>query len=123
MPDQNSNKGYSHDFQDRERTGTPVDYLEETSAEITPPMTYNATTRPVTSDVGRDREVVGGKGIGITALLISILSLFVMPIILGIVGIVLGFVARSRGASALGTWAISLGAISIIIGIFIAPFF
>lgn len=123
MPDQNSNEGYSHDFQDRERTGTPVDYLEETSAEITPPMTYNATTRPVTSDVERDREVVGGKGIGITALLISILSLFVMPIILGIVGIVFGFVARSRGASALGTWAISLGAISIIIGIFIAPFF
>lgn len=122
MADQNSNEGYSHDFQDRERTGSPVDYLEETSAEITPPMTYNAT-RPVTSDVGRDREVVGGKGIGITALIISILSLFVMPIILGIVGIVLGFVARRRGASALGTWAITLGAISIIIGIFIAPFF
>ena len=122
MADKNSNEGYSHDFQDRERTGSPVDYLEETSAEITPPMTYNAT-RPVTSNVERDRDAVGGKGIGITALVISILSLFVMPIILGIVGIVLGFVARRRGASALGTWAISLGAISIIIGIFIAPFF
>ncbi|WP_312093196.1 DUF4190 domain-containing protein [Niallia sp.] len=122
MADQNSNEGYSHDFQDRERTGSPVDYLEETSAEITPPMTYNAT-RPVTSNVERDRGSVGGKGIGIAALLISILSLFVMPIILGIVGIVLGFVARRRGANALGTWAITLGAISIIIGIFIAPFF
>ncbi|WP_400242423.1 DUF4190 domain-containing protein [Niallia sp. JL1B1071] len=122
MADQNSNEGYSHDFQDRERTGSPVDYLEETSAEITPPMAFNAT-RPVTSEVERDRSVVGGKGIGITALVISILSLFVMPIILGIVGIVLGFIARRRGASALGTWAITLGAISIIIGIFIAPFF
>ncbi|MCM3360867.1 DUF4190 domain-containing protein [Niallia sp. Sow4_A1] len=122
MADQNSNEGYSHDFQDRERTGSPVDYLEETSAEITPPMTFN-DTRPVTSDVERDRNIVGGKGIGITALVISILSLFVMPIILGIVGIVLGFIARKKGASALGTWAISLGAISIIIGIFIAPFF
>ncbi|MDR4314368.1 YqfX [Niallia circulans] len=130
MADQNSNEGYSHDFQDRERTKSPVDYLEETSAEITPPMTYNATppmtsadTRPVTSDVEGDRGVVGGKGVGIAALVISILSLFVMPIILGIVGIVLGFVARSKGASSLGTWAIALGAISIIIGIFIAPFF
>jgi hypothetical protein len=36
---------------------------------------------------------------------------------------VLGFVARRRGAESLGAWAIGLGAISIIVGIFVLPFF
>jgi hypothetical protein len=36
---------------------------------------------------------------------------------------VLGFVARRRGAEGLGAWAIGIGAISIILGMFILPFF
>ncbi|MBR8645374.1 hypothetical protein KEH51_17945 [[Brevibacterium] frigoritolerans] len=63
-----------------------------------------------------------GKAIGVIALIISILSLFMMPFILGIVGIIVGIVARSRGSN-LGTWAIGIGVVSIIVGIFIAPFF
>ncbi|MFT8320369.1 MAG: DUF4190 domain-containing protein [Bacillus sp. (in: firmicutes)] len=114
MADYNSNEEY--DRRDREQHGiSDEDFLEETSAEFAAPITYN-------NDRDTEREK-GGKGVGITALILSIISLFVWPIVLGAVGIVLGFVARRRGALSLGTWAISLGAISIIIGIFLAPFF
>lgn len=97
----------------------PADYLEETSAEIAAPATYNRGGM-----MTRTGEMAqGGRGIGIAALVVSILSLFVAPILFGAVGIVLGFVARRRGATGLGSWAIGIGAISIIVGMFILPFF
>jgi hypothetical protein len=68
-------------------------------------------------------NVTGGKGIGGLALALSILSLFVLPIILGAAGIIIGFIARRRGATSLGSWAIGIGAVSIIVGMFILPFF
>ncbi|WP_232732139.1 DUF308 domain-containing protein [Bacillus sp. mrc49] len=99
-------------------------YHEETSAEI--------STMPRRSRSYKDESVVGaddsgdvasrGKVIGVVALIISILSLFMMPFLLGIAGIIVGIVARSRGSN-LGTWAIGIGALSIIVGIFILPFF
>ncbi|MCK1991523.1 DUF308 domain-containing protein [Peribacillus muralis] len=99
-------------------------YHEETSAEI--------STLPQRSRSFKDGSVVGavdsgevasrGKTIGVIALIISILSLFMMPFLLGIAGIIVGIVARSRGSN-LGTWAIGIGALSIIVGIFILPFF
>jgi hypothetical protein len=97
----------------------PSEYKEETAAEIAAPVPL----------VGRrDREenrerAEGGTGMGWAALALSILSLFVMPILFGAAGIVLGFVARRRGAEGLGAWAIGIGALSIVVGIFILPFF
>jgi hypothetical protein len=95
------------------------EYREETAAEIAAPA-------PLIR--GREHEeerekAAGGTGIGTLALILSILSLFVLPILFGAAGIVLGFVARRRGATGLGAWAIGIGAISIVIGIFILPFF
>ncbi|MEH7302068.1 hypothetical protein [Neobacillus drentensis] len=94
-------------------------YREETAAEIAAPVPV------VRRDVRTgDRErAEGGTGIGTLAIALSILSLFVMPILFGAAGIVLGFVARRRGAEGLGAWAIGIGAISIILGMFILPFF
>lgn len=97
----------------------PSDYREEAAAEIAAPVPLIRT---------RDREenrerAEGGTGMGWAALVLSILSLFVMPILFGAAGIVLGFIARRRGAEGLGAWAIGIGAISIIVGIFILPFF
>lgn len=90
-------------------------YNEETAAEIAEPLTLR------TKD--SDREQTGaGTGLGLTALALSILSLFVFPVLLGIAGIVLGFVARRRGAAS-GSWAIGIGALSLILGLFILPFF
>jgi hypothetical protein len=97
----------------------PADYLEETSAEIAAPTTFNRER--TTNNVGQTMK--SGTGIGFAALIISILSLFVAPILFGAVGIVLGFIARRRGATGLGSWAIGIGAISIIVGMFILPFF
>jgi hypothetical protein len=101
------------------------EYKEETAAEIAAPVPI---TRPTFQERSKDGSGAGtdtkaGTGMGWAALALSILSLFVMPILFGAAGIVLGFVARRRGAEGLGAWAIGIGAISIIVGIFILPFF
>lgn len=95
---------------------------EETAAEIAAPVPLNRGRDRQDTDQTTDRAA-GGAGLGTLALALSILSLFVLPILFGAAGIVLGFVARRRGAEGLGAWAIGIGAVSIIIGIFILPFF
>ncbi len=60
---------------------------------------------------------------GWVGIALSVISFFIMPIILGAAGIVLGFISRSRGADALGNTAIVAGAVSIIISLFVIPFF
>ncbi len=95
------------------------EYKEETAAEIAAPI-------PAVSERDRNdnrERAAGWSGMGTIALALSILSLFVMPILFGAAGIVLGFVARRRGAEGLGAWAIGIGVVSIIVGIFILPFF
>lgn len=105
------------------------DYIEETSAEIAAPvapiapLTLNRSTITERDTKDRGDTQTGGRGIGFTALALSIISLFVLPILFGAAGIILGFVARRRGAESLGSWAIGIGAIAIIVGIFILPFF
>ncbi|MBP1968684.1 hypothetical protein J2Z83_000778 [Virgibacillus natechei] len=54
---------------------------------------------------------------------LSIISFFMMPIILGGSGIILGFISRARGADTLGNIAIVAGAISILVTLFVIPFF
>jgi hypothetical protein len=102
-----------------------ADYLEETSAEMAAPVTFGRDYDNG-RDLNRDRKTdtgTGGTGLGFAAIILSILSLFVAPILFGAAGIVLGFVARRRGAQSLGSWAIGIGVVSIILGIFILPFF
>jgi hypothetical protein len=109
---------------------------EETAVEIAPnPVAYNRPVlqnpeeeRPLTeatvSSVD-DEEVegmVGGRGIGGLALVLSILSLFLAPIILGAAGIITGFIARRRGAGALGAWSIGIGILSMVTRLLISPF-
>ncbi|MCM3765300.1 DUF4190 domain-containing protein [Neobacillus niacini] len=99
-------------------------HREETAAEIAAPvpLTRNKPQQTNQQQNGQS-QAMGGAGLGTLALALSILSLFVMPILFGAAGIVLGFVARRRGAQGMGAWAIGIGAVSIIIGIFILPFF
>lgn len=94
-------------------------YREETAAEIAAPVTLNRRETSADTNAGAKE---GGGAIGLSALALSILSLFVFPVLFGGAGIILGFIARGRGSSA-GTWAITIGAISLILGIFILPFF
>ncbi|KEZ51035.1 DUF308 domain-containing protein [Metabacillus indicus] len=106
--------GYSRDFRD--------DYREETAAELAAPATLRRE-----ADYDRRDEEEGvrtdGRRMGYLAIVLSVISLFVFPVILGAAGIIVGFVARRRGAEALGGWAIGIGIVSLILGIFILPFF
>ncbi|WGG44246.1 DUF4190 domain-containing protein [Rossellomorea sp. DA94] len=95
------------------------DYREETAAEIAAPMNVS---RDFEDDTAED-ATTSGRVLGYSALALSILSLFILPVIMGAAGIVLGFVARRRGAEMLGAWAIGIGAVSIIVGLFVLPFF
>ncbi|CAN7320803.1 DUF4190 domain-containing protein [Rossellomorea sp. LjRoot5] len=95
------------------------DYREETAAEIAAPMNVS---RGFEDDATED-ATTSGRVLGYSALALSILSLFILPVIMGAAGIVLGFVARRRGAEMLGAWAIGIGAVSIIVGLFVLPFF
>lgn len=106
---------------DEKNQNGAADYTEETSAELAAPMVYD---RGENKEGERDRETAtGGRGVGIVGLALSIISLFVLPILFGATGIVLGFIARRRGATSLGSWAIGIGVVSIIVGMFILPFF
>ncbi|MGN7299249.1 DUF4190 domain-containing protein [Fredinandcohnia aciditolerans] len=99
-------------------------YDEETAAEVAAPINYGTTRREANYEGNNtDDRVAGGAGLGWLALALSIISLFVMPVLLGAAGIIIGFIARRRGATGLGAWAIGIGAVSIIVGIFILPFF
>ncbi|MEH7885485.1 hypothetical protein V7654_14325 [Bacillus sp. JJ1609] len=90
-------------------------YREETAAEIAAPA-------PLIRRGSDEETETGGRGLAYSALALSILSLFILPVLFGAAGIILGFMARRRG-SALGSWAIGIGVISILVGIFILPFF
>ncbi|WP_409270672.1 DUF308 domain-containing protein [Neobacillus sp. SCS-31] len=96
---------------------------EETAAEIAAPVPIRQNRKEERAGQrGMDQETAGGM-LGFAALALSILSLFLMPVILGAAGIIVGFLAMRRGATKSGGWAIGIGAISLIIGIFITPFF
>lgn len=92
---------------DRDR----INYEEETAAEYTPSV---RTER---------QEESGGEWFGYIGLALAILSLFVYPVLFGAIAIVLGFMARRRNSTGVGSWAIGIGTLSVILGIFIAPFF
>ncbi|APH04366.1 DUF4190 domain-containing protein [Bacillus weihaiensis] len=99
-----------------------TDYQTESAAEIAAPV--NMRNNYTAETVDTEDEVVGeGRGMGFLALALSIISLFILPVILGAAGIIVGFIARRRGAKATGAWAIGIGAASIVLGIFITPFF
>lgn len=107
---------------------TESDFNEETAAEVAPNLGLaggfaDDADRPRAFDRPNVEEQSGGKVMGAIALALSILSLFYSPVLLGAAGIIIGFISRRRGATGLGNWAIGIGVVSMIIGLFIAPFF
>ncbi|RDU35464.1 hypothetical protein DRW41_18220 [Neobacillus piezotolerans] len=99
------------------------DNREETAAELAAPVPIRQNRMEERYDQREmDRDTAGGM-LGFAGLALAILSLFIMPVILGAAGIIVGFLAMRRGATKSGGWAIGIGAISLIIGIFITPFF
>lgn len=92
-------------------------YHLETAAEIAEPLPFRE------EDAADGEHEGGGKTMGYIGLVLSIISFFALPILFGAAGIILGFLARRRGEENVGAWAIGLGAVSIIVGIFVLPFF
>ena len=101
-----------------EREGEGREYLEETAAEV-------AVPRTIVEDRERNFEESSGAGtgVGVIALILSILSLFVLPVLFSIGGIVIGFIARRGQAQTLGSWAIGIGVVSLFVTMFVRPFF
>jgi hypothetical protein len=103
------------------------DYNEETAAEVTPiqPTIKDSFSKSEEQNQGLNEEAgdTEGRGTGMIAIALSILSLFFLPVLLGSIGLIVGFIARRRGARSLGNWAIGIGAASVIISLFFAPFF
>ncbi|WP_062355817.1 hypothetical protein [Bacillus kwashiorkori] len=104
------------DFKDEYKSAQTNRYDEETAAEMAVPINRTRTTEQTNAEQG-------GRGLGIAALVLSILALFMAPVLFGGAGVVLGFMAKKRGANSLGNWAIGVGAFAAIIGLLIAPFF
>ncbi|MCH5583903.1 DUF4190 domain-containing protein [Shimazuella sp. AN120528] len=85
----------------------------ETAAELTP-----TGVNPV--DASREERKENGTGIGVTALVLSILGFFLYPFILSVLGIILGIVGGLRGSAA-GWWAVGIGAFILLIRILAFP--
>lgn len=86
----------------------------ETAAELTP-----SGVKPVDDPRIEDRAV-NGTGIGVTALIVSLLAFFLFPFVLSTVAIILGIVGGKRGSAA-GWWAVGIGAFVLLIRILIFP--
>ncbi|WP_017755806.1 hypothetical protein [Calidifontibacillus oryziterrae] len=100
-----------NEFQEKSERQDDNNFMEETAAEVAPRLD-RAT-----------EEVTGGAGMGAIALALSLLSLFFAPVLMGAAGIIVGFIARRRGATGLGSWAIGIGAVSMLIALFVRPFY
>lgn len=103
-----------------------INQSNERDEEFAAELTANDFNGPIASEsekVNTKSEVEAKTGFGWFAVVASILSFFLMPIFLSAVGIIIGFVAKSRGADTLGNTAIIAGALSMIITLFIVPFF
>ncbi|WP_025026618.1 DUF308 domain-containing protein [Caldalkalibacillus mannanilyticus] len=112
---------------------------EETAAEVSPMTQGSYLPRdrqqesPDTEFEGDRREQMqnietmeeqeaGGTGLGWTALVLSIISLFFLPLLTASIGVITGFFAFRNGARTLGMWAIAIGLFSIVLGLFFTPF-
>lgn len=133
MADENKFKSPEQDrFSNPDYRGiTPLDqeierdYNTESAAEIAAPVYVNRNNTKSdykSEDVNQDGQTAG-RGMGFLALAMSIISLFFLPVLLGAAGIIVGFIARRKGAKTIGAWAIGIGIVSLVLGIFITPFF
>ncbi|MGE5703677.1 MAG: DUF456 domain-containing protein, partial [Clostridia bacterium] len=103
----------------RNRTEATDATKYETSAEIAPPL-----RTPLVNDAHDPKpdEQATGTGLGMTAIGLSILSLFILPYLTAPVGIVLGYMAFRRNTRTLGLWSMIIGALSLIGALVVYPY-
>ncbi|MFC7440577.1 hypothetical protein [Laceyella putida] len=111
---------------DEENKAHDNDFDEEVAAEFSPTpagVPIRTTDKGLKDEKDRDRADVEnkGNGLGITALILAVLSFFMLPFLLAPAGIIIGAVAARRG-SGWGIWAVVVGIIAVIVSLFILPF-
>ncbi|MBM7097068.1 MULTISPECIES: DUF308 domain-containing protein [Alteribacter] len=112
------------DFNEREADQEyDREYREETAAEVAPDARLTDTAADNDGEADYTEDATEGKGLGAIAVALAIVSLFFLPVILGAAAIVMGFITRAKGHAGLGYTAIGIGAFSIIISLFLSPFF
>lgn len=92
----------------------------EVASEVAPTLP-RTTSRSPESDTTAENNP--GGGLGMTALGLSILSLFLFPYVLAPIGMVIGFLAYRRGARTMGIWSMVIGAVAILGALVIYPYF
>ncbi|MGA8941883.1 MAG: DUF308 domain-containing protein [Thermoactinomyces sp.] len=102
--------------EDRQEGRSSLRNDEEVAQEVSP----NPVMMRDRKGEGTENEA-GGTGLGITALILSILAFFVWPFVLSIAGIIVGIFAVRR-KSALGWWAVAAGIVALILAFFLFPF-
>lgn len=118
MPDQQKKNN------EEENKVRSKDYDEEVAAEFSPtPAGIPIKTNEDEDDRDRHRgqREYNGKGLGITALVLAVLSFFMWPYLFAPAGIIIGAIAARRGSS-WGIWAVVVGIIAVIIALVILPF-
>lgn len=98
-------------------------FREETAAEPGIGARPDMVTDREKEDRGETARLDNERFLGITGLVISVLSLFVWPIVMGIIGGVVGYFAYRRGARALGMWAMGIALVSILGTMVLSPIF
>jgi len=88
-------------------------------AQISPD--YNYKDEPARD--GKIENTNRGIWLGYASLLVGIVALFTSPILFGVMAIILGVIARKAGGEKAGSWGIGLGTVSIVLGLFLIPFF
>lgn len=78
--------------------------------------------RPQIQSQSNNGAKTAGRGMGITAIVLAIISLFILPVLLGPVSIVLGYLAYSKGQRSLGLWSMVLGALAFLAAVLFLPY-
>ncbi|MRG29361.1 hypothetical protein [Laceyella tengchongensis] len=108
---------------DEEERVSKLDHDEEVAAEFSPtPAGIPIRTNNKERNEGEDADTENsGVGLGITALILAVLSFFMLPFLLAPAGIIIGAIAARRGSS-WGIWAVAVGIIAVIVSLIVLPF-
>lgn len=100
---------------------------EEYAAEVAPApraLVQPEKERPMESRAAdRESEQTAGAGMGWTALILALASLFLLPQWLGPAAAIVGAIAWTRGSRALGVWSIVIGLISLVSYFILVPLY
>lgn len=92
---------------------------EEYAQELAPRSDF--ADKGVDHDKQQDDSVDRGRGLGITSIILSVLSFFFLPYIMAPAGIIVGVISARRG-SALGWWGVAVGIVALILVTLAIPF-